>query len=282
MVYKEKVGPHLRINLSSHSNYLGQKILDAPSDVLESNSAFIKFIKGLYVTASPVSDKGAMLNFNISSGISKMVVYFHNGDDPKDDSLHYDFMLDPGCARFTSTDHNGYLDASPDLKRQILNHDSALGASKLFLQGMGGVKIKLKFPFLKDLSKGKIVAVNDAVLLLKNMETDTILDPPPVLTLVRQDSAGRIGYLVDEREGPSYFGGTYDSKNHSYFFRLTQHVQNILQNAYSNHFDLYIMVNTPVTNYASPNRVMLYGTKPDVPADYSNRLQLKMTYTILN
>jgi len=281
-VYNEKVAAHLRINLSKQTNYLGNKILEAPTDALASNSKFIKFIKGLYVTASPVTSNGALLNFSIASGLSKMVVYFHNGNDPQDDSLHFDMMLDQNCARFIQVDHNGYLDASQDLKRQILNHDSAQGVNKLFLQGMGGVKIKLKFPFIKDLGKGKIIAINDAILQLKNMETDTVYSPPPTLTMIRQDSAGRIGYLIDDNEGSAYFGGTYDGTNRSYFFRLTQHMQNVLQDAYTNHFDLYIMVNTPVTSYVTPNRIMLNGTKPLVPGDNSNRFQLKMTYTVLN
>lgn len=281
-VYGEKIAPHLRINLSKQTNYLGNKILEAPPDALATNSAFTKFIKGIHVASSPVSNKGALLNFTTSGGISKIVVYFHDGNDPQNDSLHYDLLLNENCARFIHIDHNGYLDAGSDLKQQILNHDSAQGANKLFLQGMGGVKIKFKFPFIKGLGKGKIIAVNDAILQLKNLDTDTTFDPPPTLTMIRQDSAGRIGYLVDDNEGSAYFGGTYDTKNRSYFFRLTQHIQKVLQNSYTTNFDIYLMVNTQVTNLVTPNRIMLYGTKPLAPGDYSNRFQLKMTYTVLN
>ncbi len=281
-VYDQKVPAHLRINLNKQTNYFGNKILSAPANALLSDADFIKYVKGLYVTASPVNSNGALLNFNIASGLTKLVVYFHDGDDPKNDSLHYDMLLNQSCARFIQVDHHGYLDANPDLKQQILNKDSAKGANNLFLQGLGGVKIKLKFPYIKDLGKGKIIAVNDALLILQNMETDTILAPPPAITMIRQDSAGRIGYLVDDNEGSNYFGGTYDEKKRSYFFRLTQHMQNILQNSYTNSFDLYMMVNTPVKSSASPNRIMLYGTKPQIPGENSNRLHLKMTYTVLN
>lgn len=281
-VYKEKIGPHLRINLSKQSNYLGQKILNAPADALATNAAFIKYIKGLYVTASPVNNKGALLNFTISNGVSKMVVYFHDGSDPQNDSLHYDMLFNEISGRFIHIDHNGYLDANQDLKQQILNHDSAQGAGKLFLQGMGGVKIKLKFPFMKGLGKGKVIAINDAVLQLNNLNADTTLPPPATLTLIRQDSVGRIGYLVDELEGPAYFGGTYDQNKKSYFFRMTQHFQKIVQNEYSNHFDLYLMVNTPITSVVTPHRIMLNGTKPLIPGEIGNRFQLKITYTILN
>ncbi|MDP1621000.1 MAG: DUF4270 domain-containing protein [Bacteroidales bacterium] len=282
LVYSEKLPAHLRINLSKKSNYLGQKILNAPIDALATNQDFIKFFKGVYVTASPVSNNGALLKFNINSGLSKMVVYFHDGNDPQRDSLSFDLLLNPNCARFIHIDHHGYLDAREDLKQQILNHDSARGANNLFLQGMGGVKIKLKFPYLKDFGKGKNIAINEAILQLKNLDPDTTLAPPPSLIMIRQDSAGRVGYLVDDNEGAAYFGGTYDQKKRSYFFRLTQHMQKVLLNAYTTKFDLYLMVNSPITSAASPNRVMLHGTKPLMPGDNSSHFQLKMTYTVLN
>lgn len=281
-VYGSKVAPHLRINLNKQTNYLGNKILTAPTDVLASNNAFIHFVKGLYVQATPVNSKGAILNLSLSSGLSKMVVYFHNGDVPADDSLSFNLPLSQYGAHFIHVEHNGYLDATQELKRQILNHDSAQGANQLFLQGMGGVKVKLKFPYMNNLGKGKIIAINDAILELKNMETDTIYPAPLTLSLIRQDSIGRIGYIIDENEGATYFGGTYNTTTRSYFFRLTQHMQKVVMNAYSEHFDVYLVVNDPVLSTITPNRIMLYGTKTYLPGDFANRLKLKMTYTVLN
>jgi hypothetical protein len=281
-IYNTKTAPHLRINLNNLTNYFGNKILYAPANVLATNAAFVKFMKGLYITASPVNNKGAILNFAIATGSAMVVIYFHDGDDVKNDSLSYSMLIDGYCARFTHVDHNNYLDANQDLKRQILNHDSAEGSKQVFLQGMSGVKVKVKFPFMKNFSKGKVIAINDAFLELKNLENDTIYPPPATLTLIRQDSIGRIGYLVDANEGSSYFGGTYNSTTRSYFFRLTQHMQKVLMNAYSNQFDLYILVNDPGTTVISPNRIILNGPGLSNPGGLSNRLKLKLTYTILN
>jgi hypothetical protein len=282
LVYGVKSAPHLRINLNKLTNYLGNKILYAPAEALASNIAFLKFMKGLYVTASPVNNQGALLNFSISSGVSRMVLYFHDGDDPENDSLNYNIVLNDYCARFTHFDHNGYLNASQDLKRQILNHDSAQGANQVFLQGMGGVKVKLKFPFMKNFSQGKIIAMNDAILEIQNLESDTIYPPPASLAMVRQDSIGRIGFLVDQNEGSAYFGGTYNETTRSYFFRITQHLQKVLMNGYSESFDLYLLVNNPLGTVVSPNRIILNGPSPLNPANLSNRMKLKLTYTVLN
>jgi hypothetical protein len=277
-----KYPPHLRVNLNRLTNYLGNKILNAPSSALASNSAFIKFVKGLHVASTPVNNNGALLNFSINGNVSKLVVYFHDGDDPANDSLHFDMFLNESSGRFLHLDHNGYLDASQDLKQQIINHDTTKGKEKLFLQGMGGVKIKVKFPNFDKIANGKVIAINDALLELKNFELDTTFAPPPVLTLVRQDSAGRIGYLIDEGEGSAYFGGTYNADTKSYYFRLTQHMQNILQHVYKSSYDLYIMVNSPIKSYVTPNRIVLNGTKPTIPGGNPGRFQLKLTYTVLN
>jgi len=281
VVGRDTLAPHLRINLSNLTHYFGTKILSAPDDALASISAFNKFLRGLYVAPDPVSAGGALLNFDITSGMSKVVLYFRNAAA---DSLEYDLWLNQGCARFLAVDHHGYLQASQDVKRQVLNNDSAQGMNRIFLQGMGGVRVKLKFPYIANLAPGKIIAINDAVLQVKNTENDTILAPPPSLTIMRVDSIGRVGYLVDENEGTSYFGGIYNpsSTGGTYSFRVTQHLQNILQNAYPNHFDLYIMLNSPLASLATPNRVQLYGYRPQNPADEGNRIRLKLTYTILN
>jgi hypothetical protein len=277
-----KTPAHLRINLTKMGSYLGNKILQAPASALENNNAFVSYMKGLYIASSPVAYNGALLNFSVNNGLTRLALYFHEQADTAKDSLYYDLPINENAARFSHLDHNNYLDASQDLKRQILNHDSAQGVNQVFLQGLGGVKIKLKFPYLENFGKGKLIAVNDALLTFKNMENDTILSPPPKLTLIRQDSAGRIGYLIDESEGSAYFGGTYNATTRTYQFRITRHVQKILQDYYSSKFDLYILVNNPTVSALVPNRVKLVGTNPENPAYAADRFQLKMIYTLLH
>ncbi len=278
----ETLAAHLRINLSKQTSYLGNKILYAPASALTSNSEFVKFFKGLYVESTPVNNGGSLFSFSVTNATSKLVVYFHDGANPTKDSLNYELTINDGCGRFLHYDHNRYLDASQDLKRQILNHDSAQGRSKLFLQGLGGVRIKVKFPFMKNFGKGKVIAVNDALLMFKNYETDTTLAPPYSLTLLRQDSVGTIGHLPDEYEGTGYFGGTYNATSRTYFFRITQYMQKILLNSYSKSYDLYMYVTNPRYNQVTPNRIILDGTNPAIPGSNTSRFQLKVTYTILN
>ena len=143
-VWGKKSAPHLRINLSNRSKYLGNKLLFAPTGILASNTEFIKFMKGLAIMSSPVDDKGAFVSYSTGTTASKMVLYFHNQTPGQGDSLHYDFIIDASAARFNNFNHYNYEDASPEFRQQVISHDTALGQESLYLQGMAGVKMKVQ------------------------------------------------------------------------------------------------------------------------------------------
>jgi hypothetical protein len=114
--------------------------------------------------------------------------------------------------------------------------------------------------------------------VLKNITADTTLAPPPSLSLMKIDSAGYTSFLVDETEGPEYFGGTYNRAARTYSFRITRYVQSVLQGTTKN-CDLYIMVNNPAKNLLTPNRIVLTGTHPPLPSLSTDRIQFQMIYT---
>lgn len=280
LVYGVPVSPHLRINLSNKTNYLGNKILYAPDNVISSTTEFLKFMKGLYVEAMPVSSRGALVDFTPSGGLSRLILYFHSED--KGDSLQFSMPIDDPAARFNSFNHYGYFDASPEFKQQLLYNDTTLGLNRLYLQALGGVKIKIKFPFIRTLpdSLGPI-AINSAVLTFKNPETDTIWRPPPQLTMYKVDSAGKLGGIIDELEGVNYFGGIYDKDARSYWFRLTRHIQRMLISDTLDNYELYIFASNPLSRSLQANRVTLNGTNPFFSPSPGDNLKLRITYTKL-
>jgi hypothetical protein len=277
-IFGKKVLPHLRINLSRQTDYFGNKILYAPNDVLQINKKFVEFINGLYIQASPANSDGSLISFNMSNALTKMVIYFHNEDSTGKirDSLNYDFVINDLCARLNTFDHYQYADAIPEFKNQVLNHDTAEGRNLLFLQGLAGVKIKLRLPYIKNFSSN--LAINNASLVLKNFETDTTLAPPAQLILVQEDSVGKLHSLIDQGEGSAYYGGTYNASNRSYSFRLTRYIQEIIQGKIKN-TNLYLMVNNPSSNVLLPQRMTGIGTHPDMPGYDRYRFQLQLTIT---
>jgi hypothetical protein len=277
-IYGTKVLPHIRINLSKQTNYFGNKILYAPSDILHLNTKFVDFIKGLYIQASPVSTDGSLISINMSNVLTKMVVYFHNQDSTGHikDSLKYDFLINELCSRFNTFDHNQYADANAEFKNQVLNHDTTQGKNFLFLQGLAGVKIKLNLPFLKNFSSN--LALNSALLVLKNFETDTTLAPPKQLILLQEDSLGKLHSLIDLGEGTNYYGGTYIPGDRSYYFRITRHIQQVIQGKLKNN-TLYLMVSNPSSNALLPQRMVGIGTQPNTSGLNSGRFQLQLIFT---
>jgi hypothetical protein len=273
-----KQPPQLRLNLSRNTNYLGNKLLFAPSAALATNASFIAFMKGLYVKSSPVYSGGGLVSLATTSTTSKLVLYFHNNEN---DSLAFDFIINDNCARINTFNHNKYLDATPELQQQAVHHDTVLGKSDLYLQGLGGLKVKIRFPYLQSFEKGHYVAVTNAQLIIKNVQTDTTLAPPPDLVLVQVDSLGNTSSLIDENEGSTYFGGTYDRTSRTYKFRITQHIQEIILHKTRNN-DLYLMVNNPTINVLVPSRVQVFGTQPPIPGVTTDKLYLQMSYTRLN
>jgi hypothetical protein len=278
IVYGVKWMPHLRINLNQFSNYLGNKLISAPSSALTTNQAFLTFFKGLAVETTPVYDKGALLSFNTAGTDSKLVLYYHNSTE---DSLSLDMQINSQCAYFNRIGHRNYIDADPEFKQQVMNHDTSLGRNKIYVQGLAGVWTKIKLPYIKDFEKGQHIAINDALLIMKNYETDTTLSPPVQLILMKRDTAGTFTNIIDVNEGTSYFGGLYYEKERIYKFRITRHIQQILMGTTEN-LDLYLMVANPSTSSLNTRRVILNGTGLPSSPLYPDRLQLQIIYTKLD
>ncbi|MGE5424211.1 MAG: DUF4270 domain-containing protein [Syntrophothermus sp.] len=265
----------LRINLTKLTRYFGNKLLSAPADAMNSNLSFVKYMKGLSIVSEPVSAGGGFITFNYKDENTRLILYFHNTSKKG----NYKYLINDLCARASFFNHNNYQEASQEVKNQILNHDTAAGKQKLFIQGLGGVQVKLRLPHVEDMKKLGKIAINNARIIMKVASPDTALySPVPALYLVKKDSAGRIAFLTDYNEGTAYFGGEYNSSTGTYSFRITRHLQQILNGDMKN-YDLYILASSPVTTGLVPQRVSLLGTQPSDPAAYKNRLRLEVTYT---
>lgn len=276
-VFGVKQAPHLRINLSNQTKYLGNKILYAPEAVFSAYTDFIKFMKGLYVEAIPVNSRGALINFAADDDLSKLVLYFHN--DNQGDSLYFEMPINDNGARFNTYDHNGYQDASPEFKQQVLYNDTTLGKNQLYLQTLAGVKVRIRLPYIKKLSELGAIAINNAVLTFTNPSSDTTWKPPPTLTIFKVDSAGKLGVLLDEQETSGYYGGAYNSDNRTYWFRITRHIQRLLIYDTLTNYDLCVYASSPLVRSPFTNRVVLYGTDPFYCPAPGDKLHLHITYT---
>jgi hypothetical protein len=267
----EKQAPMLRIPLNS---IFGEYILNADTTSLNTNKDFVNYFKGICIIAEPKSTPGtgSIISFSVPSDYSRILMYYHN---PGDTVKTYGFAITADCSRFQNYDHNGYAEAIPMLQHQLDKTDLDLGQQFLFAQGMGGVKIRIQFPYLSKWFDTQKIVINDAQLILGNASVSDVFTNPSQVTLRGIGEAGGTSPLpiVDENEGSVYFDGYYNQSANSYRFRITRYIQQVLTGQVNNN-GLYLIV--PGASYVG-TRLVLNGT-----ASPQSDLKLYLRYSKVN
>ncbi len=272
VVGEDTLSPHISINMSDFSTELGEKILNADSAYLATNTDFVDFFKGLYITVDDVTNNGAIVFYGLTSAISKMKMYYKNDEN---DSLSYSFITTQYGARFNHYDHNNYLDASSAFQYQVLYGGTSLGEKILYLQPLSGVKTIITFPYLQNWLDSGNIFINQAKLWITPAETESEYDLPSTLALIKISEEGEAEFIIDQYEGEGYFGGYYDSTYCGYNFRISRYIQKLLTDEIeTNEFNLLVSGSA-----TKANRIIISGTNPSDPVPYSNRLKLELTYT---
>jgi hypothetical protein len=258
--------PQLRVKLSKS---LAEKFIAASGTAsLSDNDQFANFFKGLYITVAQTGSKGQMIYFNLLSSASKLTLYYHNDNE----SLKYTFVLNDKCARINTFDHYNFLYADMGLKSQLAG-DTLAGNQILYIQPMGGTRVKMKFPSLLSLVTNRKVAVNKAELVFKAEKSDPGEKLPDKMTLVRIKENGSLGFLPDALMGDQYFGGTLNSSD-EYRFNIAKYIQEYLLQGGLGDIGLYITVSGASVK---ANSAVIAGHQAA-----SGNLRLELTYTHIN
>lgn len=283
-----KTAATLRIKLNTTAGKnLGMNLLNSANlSYLADNDVFTKFFKGICIKAFPLNtmqaNKGSILYFNLLTASARMSLYYKK--TAIDTAVNiYDFNINDKCSKFTNFNHYGYIGTNStlasniDFQKQLgLNSfpkDTTLGQQKLYLQSMGGVKVNFKFPNLRDLIKNKKVTINEAVLVIKNMEPDDLSSPPSMLTILKKLADGKTAFLPDIYEGSSFFGGTYNTTKREYRMRITRYLQNML-NTTDIDYGLVMLIDSRRT---TANRFVFKGTDKSL----TNCMKLELKYTVI-
>ncbi len=259
----------LRIPINSN---FGNLVLATDTTSLNTASAFAKSFKGISIVADRQNTpgKGCIVGFDIATTSSYIKMYYHN---PGDTVKSATFYVNSSCSHFQNYDHNGYAEAIPQLKDQIEGNTS-LGQQFLYAQGMGGIKIKIEFPYLKQSFDPSTMVLNDAQLVLGNTSISDEFTPPAYISLRGVGEKGTTSpyAIVDEDEGSGYFDGIYDKGSNSYRFRLTRYIQQLLLGQVNNN-GLHLIIPSSGMNGA---RLVLNGT-----ASGQSDMKLYLRYTKL-
>jgi len=271
VVGEDTIAPVLRLNLSNINPGLGEKLLAADTSDMEDNETFWNYFQGLYVIAEPAQSSGCVVQFDLSSSMSRLILYYHNSDAS---DLIFNYPISTSVARVSRYEHD-YSVADEEFKQQVINNDTALGTNKFYVQGFGGVNAFIKLPFITKWRKLGNIAINEAKLELNGYETEPLWGAPNQLSLYKVNENGDNTNLTDINEGDSYFGGYYHQSTNSYTFRITRYIQSLINDTTMKSYGLSLYVTSP---WVTPNRFIFNGQQ----ADSSAIIKLKIVYTDLN
>lgn len=268
----DTIAPVLRFSLSEQSPELGNKLLNASSDDMAKNDAFLEYFKGLFITVEPVYQTGSLISFDLTSPDTKLIIFYRNDSI---DSLRYNYVTTTTAARVNRFSHN-FNNADLSFRQQVMNGDTALGKEKFYLQGAAGVRTIIKIPNMKGWREQGVLAINEAKLVLTGAEEEPLYGAPPQLVLYEIQEDGKNQFLEDQSFGDDYFGGVYMSSTNSYVFRITQYIQSLISDTTKIDYGLSLYVSKPWYN---PQRFIFNGNDTTFQ---EKRLKLEILYTNLS
>lgn len=249
------------------------RMLQLGNEAYADNEGFLKAFKGLLITTDesqlPASG-GSMLYADFNHVETFMRLYYHNDAQ---DSLYYDYIVNNNTARYSHFNHYNYADADADFRAQLIDKNTALGAQKLYLQGMGGVRTVINFPYIDNLPDRLVV--NEARLYVSNLASEQEQWPSvSKITMTHpllRDNDTLWYQIPDAASGELYFGGYYMSATNGYSMRITQEVQNMITNKISTR----TVRMKALSGAANPAQLMFGG--PQHPSDKKLKLRLVCT-----
>lgn len=262
--------PSLRIRLDS---MLGVRIVSSVN--LNDNDLFTSEFKGLNIrpiNSSMSSDFGALLFFDMLSEESRLELFYHI---PGDTVLQqYKFDMNNSNALFTTVEHDFSAEVIDAVNAGVISGVD----DNLYIQGLAGTRLRVKFPTLRGLNELGAVAINKAELVLP-VDEDAIDDfgAPSILTVNSINETDSAFPIRDQGElgGIDYYGGIYDSDKKEYVFNVARELQTLLSNPDEEDYGFYIAPLVAVDG----KRVVLNG--PNHPVD-EEKLRLRLTYTIID
>ncbi len=244
--------PQLRIRLK---NELGEW-LTQPTDasVLSSQDNFQHYFKGICITAKARMD--AVMRYDLVDPGTKLTVYYRDLSGAAPDTLLYDFVIGADCARFNRFKHNYSGTPLAQIATGPLD-----GAQQFYVQSGGGLKAKLDFPTIQNLSNGNKVIAQAEIQI--PVDLDSRYTPFDQLFLRYMDDNGQMRILPDE--SAQSIGGFLNTTTQKYSFVITRYIQSILTGEISSQ-GLYLIGGT---TGVSAKRIVAHGPNynPHLPAE---------------
>lgn len=294
----KKVPAQLRIPISK--NFITSNLFGASTTTLSSNTIFTNQVKGLFITLdkNKTTGVGGNMYFNIDS--SHVDVYIRANNAGTIDTSIVSLPLSNHSAQILHT-------YSTDITNALANSTSQPNTTQetVYFQGLGGLRVKVSFPYLKNIIKslGSDVVLNRAELVVTAAPGSTIpFVPQPKLSLYRYDIAhvrtevpdamgGTGATFVDPRfVSVGAFGGYYNNTQQAYHFIVTGYIEDLLRGKtvdYGTYIEPVDTTNISTVDYnataeTAARTVAIGGVTNKNSPNYQYRMRLNIIYTKIN
>lgn len=238
-VQKSKA-PHIRIQLDK--GFITSNLLEASATTLASNAELNKAVKGLYLSVNnaQTTGKGGIAFLNLTDS-SRLEVYYKSENGTAIDTTVHKFPIKNNSSPVIAHFKHDYTGTA--IQTQLANPNTRFDYT--YVQGLAGLRTKLKFPHLEKLKSLGNITINKAELVLSIVGGTDQIKPAPRLLLYQTDIAKQRQFVQDFGTNPTVsltdldFGGFYDSKNKRYKFVITTYIQDILRDR-AKQYDTYI------------------------------------------
>ncbi|NCD70296.1 DUF4270 family protein [Mucilaginibacter agri] len=285
----KSVGAQLRVKLDP--NFIYANLFGASNAVLNNNSLFQNQVKGLYITL----DKNQVGNggrFMLNLDSSRIDVYYKATTSTAVDTT---IVSLPFANRAAEIKHTYTTEVKAALA-------GTTPQQTVYLEGLGGLRTKVSFPYLKNIIKdaGTDVILNRAELIVSAAPgTDIPYIPTPKLSMYRYDIAKTRVQLPDATGGtnasvvdPRFisvttFGGYYSKSLKEYHFIITGYISDLMRGKTVDYGTFIAPVDTTNTStvdiaataQTGGRAIGVGGITNKASASYPYRMRLNITYT---
>jgi hypothetical protein len=248
----------------------GEYFTQADTNHYNNNTSLKAFFNGFFLKSSVSSfepGRGKIFRVDPIHQNSRLVVYYNGGSN-------FSFQISGNSVRVNNykRDHSG-----TEVGMQLNNPAEY---ETVYAQAMGGPRVRLHFPGLRELAMEGNYVVHRARVHIPVLEGSTsggLLPPPTRLLLLGSDEDGRNTNIPDMFDHVPNYGGGYQAGSNSYTFTITNYIQEQLKKYGKdpdNHIEHGLNLVVPTDNPLSARRLA-------IPVEHSDKqnvwLELKLS-----
>lgn len=234
-------------------NSFGDLLLAEGASIMESETAFSEFFKGIVIVPATFSqtDKGVI--YSISASSVKVSLFYSDTDlsgTVKDTLVFHQPTASKSFFTVTKDISGSQLEGG-------VNNLSA-GKSQFYLQGLGGAKARIDFPYLKAWYQNK--AINRATIYIPSLNSaNSDYSLPSAINMHELSNSTSIGVSLSYDSGSNCFKGDIHNSLTTYLEAGKDMNFNIsIPNSYATAKQLVLAGNGNVSN---PSKLVIYYTE---------------------